>query len=307
MRDILFLFPLYYTANAVDRFAQYLGEERSGYSFDVFMPCSNAVIFDAAKERADKHGFVCDPRPNYGAGAGALWWLQKVSGATIDDYRYIWYFEESCEPVRPGWMLRLIGDMDAGIPVAGWWWRPEGRRRPHAIPHVVTGSNGSKMIYYENTESSGYDEDGKPFCGMYDTPGYRHESFVIRSGDFLKFDFPDPTDPVWEARNGIRTYGVKAERFWWRVQDVALHGISLPSPNIQWHLLTKYNYVPSPRSDYHSYFRELPLGLRRSEAYHPRPLVARRVAAVLAGSVGRGVSLVGRVRQRPAAKRGPTA
>ena len=96
MKDILFLIPLYYTPNGVSRFAHYLREERPAHSYDVYMPCSNDVIFEAARARAEHEGFGCALRPNYGGGEGALWWLQKKSGASLHDYRYIWYFEESC-------------------------------------------------------------------------------------------------------------------------------------------------------------------------------------------------------------------
>jgi len=282
MKDILFLFPLFYTPNGVTRFAQYLREEEAPYTYGVYMPCSNSAIFDVAKERADREGFVCTLRPNYGGGEGALWWLQKRSGAPISDYRYVWYFEESCEPIRRGWMRRLIGDMDAGAPLVGWWWNPTARRRSHAIAHVVVGANGHRMTYFENTEATGLDQDGKPFWRMYDTPCYRDETFVVRAEDFLAFDYPDATDAFWESRNGIRTYGIKAERCWWRVKDVAYHGIPLAPPNIQWHVLMKYKYVPSPRNVYRSYFRELPVEVRRDENYRPKPMSRRRTEEALA-------------------------
>lgn len=280
MKDILFLIPLFYTPNGVTRFAEYLREERPPYSHDVYMPCSNDSILEAARARAEREGFVCAVRPNYGGGEGALWWLQKKSGARLHEYRYVWYFEESCEPVRPGWTRRLIGDMDAGVPLTGWMWNPIARRRPHAIPHVVAGSGGRRMTYYENTRATGVDADGKPFWKMYDVPCYRDETFVVRAADFLEFDYPDATDPFWEGRNGVRTYGIKAERCWWSVEDVACHGIPLPPPNIQWHVLRKHGFVPPRWSPYLSYFRELPLRLRRDPSYRPRPMPRRRLAAL---------------------------
>lgn len=289
MKDILFLLPLYYTANGVARFAQYLRDERSRLTRDVYMPCSNAAIFEAAKRRADDEGFICTLRGNYGGGEGSLWWLQKRSGAPIDRYRYVWYYEESCEPIRPGWIERLIGDMEAGAPLTGWWWNPTARRRAHAIEHVVIGANGHRMTYYENTEATGLDADGQPFAKMYDVPCYRDETFVVRASDFLAFEYPDASAPFWEHRNGIRTYGIKAERCWWRVEDERDHGIPFPPPNIQWHLLTTYGWVPSPRNLNVSYFRELAIHKRKDERYRPGPMYRRRLEARLL-TMGRELS-----------------
>src|SRR5690606_13481806 len=122
----------YYSANGVRRFAQYLVEESPPYTFDVFVFCSNRKIFSEARELCEQHEFLCDLRTNDGAGAGALWWLQTGYSDVLADYRYVWYFEESCEPVRRGWMQRLISDLESGLPVSGWWWCPEGRRRKGA-------------------------------------------------------------------------------------------------------------------------------------------------------------------------------
>jgi len=281
MKDILFLFPLFYASNSVTRFAQYLREEKSPYTFNVYMSCSNSAIFNDAIEKANQEGFLCDLRPNCGGGEGALWWLQKKSNISLSNYRYIWYIEESCEPVRSGWIRRIINDMDNGVPLAGWWWSPEGRKRPHAITHEVVGANGNRMIYYENTQATGLDPEGNPLWKMYDTPCYRDETFVVHTDDFLAFHYPDVTDPFWEKRNGVRGYGIRAERFWWKIEDVAYHGIPFPSPNIQWYVLTKYNYVPSPQNVYRSYFRELPIARRKDETYWPKPIVKRRMENIL--------------------------
>ena len=43
MKDILFLFPLFYTPNGVTRFAQYLREEEAPYTYGLYMPCSNSA------------------------------------------------------------------------------------------------------------------------------------------------------------------------------------------------------------------------------------------------------------------------
>src|SRR5690606_38301141 len=137
---------------------------------------------------------LCELRTNDGAGAGALWWLQNRHGDVLAGYRYVWYFEESCEPVRRGWMRRLISDLESGLPVSGWWWCPEGRRRKGAIAHRIVGLNGNEVVCYENTAETGADDDGHPFDGLFDVPGYRGETFVVRASDFAEFGFPDPAE-----------------------------------------------------------------------------------------------------------------
>lgn len=304
MKDVLILVPLYYSANGVRRIAQYLEEESPAYTFDVFVFCSNRDVFSEARELCQQNGFLCELRTNDGAGAGALWWLQNRHGDVLAGYRYVWYFEESCEPVRRGWMRRLISDLESGLPVSGWWWCPEGRRRKGAIAHRIVGLNGNEVVCYENTAETGADDDGHPFDGLFDVPGYRGETFVVRASDFAEFGFPDPAEPFWEGRNGIRTYAVKAERFWWRVEDRSRHGYPHPSPNIQWHLLAKYRMFPSPANVHRGWFRELPLALRCDDGYRPSPPATRslahaaaRVCGIAAGIRGRfwrRLSIVGR-------------
>lgn len=296
MKDILFLVPLFYSANGVRRMARYLHEDGGrGFSFDVVFACSTPSIFPEARAEAESAGFSCAERSNDGGGEGALWWLQKASGIDLRSYRYVWYFEESCEPIRRGWIRRLIHDMDRGIPLTGWWWNGDGRCRPCSIPHTIQVGAG-RMTYYENTADTGLDPSGRPFDGTMDTPGYRDETFVVRSDDFLGFDYPDPRDPFWQKWAGVRTYGVKAERVWWSAEDVERHQIPLPSPNIQWYVLTKYAYVPTHTNAYRSYFRELPLDHRTDPHYRPLPLPLRTLAYSLrpylvlaAGRLGRGL------------------
>ena len=277
MKDVLFLIPLFYSANGVRRFHRYMEEEPRGRTYDAVFACSEPRILADACAVARAAGSICEERGNHGGGEGALWWLQARSGVDLTDYRYIWYFEESCEPVRRGWMDRLLRDMDGGVPLTGWWWSAEGRRRRHAIPHRITGAHGRTMTYYENTAATGADREARPLDGTWDTPGYRDETFVVRASDFLEFEYPDPRDPFWERWAGVRTYGVRAERVWWSAADVDRHGIPVPPPNIQWYVLRKHGFVPAGADAYRTYFRELPLKLRRDDGYRPLPIALRTI------------------------------
>jgi len=189
-------------------------------------------------------------------------------------------------------MRRLLCDLENGLPVTGWWWVAEGRKRCGAVPHSIRGKNGHRVICYENTGLSGVDADGYPFDGLFDVPGYRGETFVVRSPDFRDFPYPDPREPFWESRNGVRTYAVQAERFWWRPEEVHRHGYPFPSPNIQWHLLDKYRVFPSPRNIHRGYLRELAPENRADENYRPAPIGVRfwKTQVVRSVSVLEGLS-----------------
>ncbi|MBL7196749.1 MAG: hypothetical protein ISS47_01470 [Candidatus Omnitrophica bacterium] len=275
MKDVLFLIPLYYTDNFVERFAKYLKENSSKYTADTFICCSNPSIFETAKKRCQKYGFHSELRGNFGGGEGALWYLQKKASIDLKEYRYMWYFEESCEPIKYNWFTIIIDDMEKDVSLAGWDWHFKGKRRPRAIRHVIRGKNGNEMIAYENTEGSGSDSGGYSFNKIWDTPGYRNETFVVQMSDFLRFDYPNATDAFWENRNGIRSYGVRAERMWWDMKYKNIHGFKYHSPNIQWYILNKYNYVPSKENIYFHLFRELPWNVRKDSHYKPRPVLVR--------------------------------
>lgn len=281
MKDILFLIPLYYTAHFIERFKKYLDEGATRYSYDVYLCCSNPKIGEESRKKSEEYGFLYQERGNFGGGEGALWFLQKKSNIALSKYRYIWYFEESCEPIHRDWINRLIGDMDGGASLVGWDWHFEARKRKGQIMHRSQDDKGNKLIAYENTIKTGNDPEGNSLNKIWDVAGYRDEMFIVRSKDFIEFDYPDASDPFWEERNGVRGYGVRAERMWWDMREENIHHCKFPSPNIQWYVLNKYNDFPSKKNIYFWYFRELPIGLRRSVIYVPMYLPVRRALHVL--------------------------
>ncbi len=275
MKDILFIVPLYYTSHFIERFRQYLIESKTNYSYDVYLCCSNPLITEESKELAKKYGYIFEERGNYGGGEGSLWFLQKKSQINLNSYRYIWYFEESCEPVKKDWVERLVGDMDKGLNLVGWDWHFNGRKRLHQIKHQFKDKNGNIMVAFENTKETGNDPEGNSFEKTWDTACYRDETFIVRAKDFIQFEYPDASDPFWETRNGTRGYGIRAERFWWDMADQKIHYFKYHSPNIQWYILNKYHNFPSPYNIYYSYFREIPMSNRKSNHYIPKPIFLR--------------------------------
>lgn len=280
-KDILFLCPIYYIDHFVDRMDQYLRESKTHRTYDVLFICSKSAIASVAKQKAWSKRYLFQERGNYGGGEGALWYAQAKSGIDFSSYRYVWYMEESCEPRRTEWIDRLIDDMDNGVPLVGWDWHSEAKRREGQISHIISGKNCNTMIAYENTRDTGVDSDGQPHDGVWDTPCYRDEMFIVSSKDFMEFKYPDATDPFWEQRNGNRTYGVRAERQWWSMADQARHGYPLPSPNIQWTVMQKHSYVPSKKNIYFSYFWELPYKTRLDSSYVPPSFFVRTLLSII--------------------------
>lgn len=275
MKDILFLIPLYYTAHGIERFHAYLKESGTRHTSDVFVSCSNPAIAKAASAKAAEYGFMFQERKNYGGGEGALWHLQQTSGVDLSAYRYTWYFEESCEPIRKGWIERLLCDMENGAALSGWDWIGEGRKRPGAIRRELRDRCGNLAVAYENTDEGGADPYGNSMNKIWDTPGYRDETFVIRSEDFLSFLYPNASHPFWK-KFGVRGYGIRAERMWWDMEEQNIHGMEFPSPNVQWHTLKSGRLIPTKNRNFW-YFRELPYETRLNASYAPPPFFFRRV------------------------------
>lgn len=276
-KDILFIIPLYYTSHFIERFHQYLVESDTNYSYDVYLCCSNHSISQASKTKAKQYGYLFQERENFGGGEGMLWFIQNKSGIDLTSYKYIWYYEESCEPLRANWIDKLINDIQKGSGIVGWDWHFEARKRPHQIRHSLIDTKGNIMIANENTALTGKDAQGNPFNMTWDTPGYRDETFVVRSEDFIEFKYPDASDPFWQERNGVRGYGVRAERYWWDMKYEKIHKFKFHSPNIQWFIFHKYQIYPSPYNIYFNYFREIPYKLRISDSYKPSTLLVRSI------------------------------
>lgn len=275
MKDILFIVPLYYTPHFIERFNQYIVESKTQYTYDVYLCCSNPSIAEESRRKAEQYCYIFQSRDNFGGGEGALWYAQKKSGIDFSFYKYVWYYEESCEPVRSGWVDKLIDGLNSGIGIAGWDWHFEARNRPHQIQHKFVDTRGNIMIANENTTKSGIDPQGNSFNMTWDTPGYRDETFVVSARDFIEFQYPDASDIFWQDRNGVRGYGVRAERYWWDTQHTNVHGFKFQSPNIQWFIFDKYKMYPSPFNYYYSYFREIPYELRISSTYKPSLIFIR--------------------------------
>jgi len=282
MKDILFLLPIYYTGNFVERFRRYLKESNAKYTYDVYLCCSNSQIASLVRSKAKEYGYIFQERENMAGGEGALWFLQKKSGIDCAQYKYVCYFEESCEPVSKNWINRLIGDMEKGAPLTGWDWHFEGRKRHGQQVKHVFKNNGNIMIAYENILPDSVDFAGNAIRGVWDVPGYRDEMFVVSSKDFLDFDYPDASDEFWvKYTGGQRGYGVRAERMWWKIAEQNINNMKYPSPNIQWVVLNKYNFVPSVKNKYYWNFCELPLEDRKNPNYFPAHIIIRCVRHIL--------------------------
>jgi hypothetical protein len=279
MKDILFVIPLFYSANSVNRFAQYLNESKTHHTYDVYFCLTNDSIYDEAKANCEKHGFKFRHRENKGGGEGVFFYLQNDNSINLDDYKFFWYFEESCEPISKVWIDKTINYLNSGYKIVGWDWHPNSKKRKNSIAHAFFDVNTTKCIANENTSQTPNDINGVSMDGVWDTPGYRHETITFDMKDFIEFKFPDYKEAIWEQKSGWRSYGTRSERMWWNLDEFDRHGFHLKSPNIQWNILMKYNIFPKNNTFYWD-FRELSIEEKRNSRYSPPTIFIRKAIAL---------------------------
>jgi hypothetical protein len=231
-----------------------LEAEKTNHSFEIAVTCSNDLIFESAQDTANKIGLNLQYRKNHGGGEGIFYWAQK--NYNLQNFDYVWYLEESCEPIKPNWLNHLIAQLDSGIPLTGWKWNFVSKRRKQST-QVIFRNKINFMIASINSVGSGVDSFCNSLNGVWDTPGYRHETLVFRREDFQNFKFDDPAQDFYLKFDDPRYYGIRSERFWWPNYHPFAMDFKVNSPNLQWNILMKYGYVPPLRNQNEKYFREI--------------------------------------------------
>jgi hypothetical protein len=254
LAKLLFLYPLYFNPNSLKRLQKYLECEKTNHSFEIAATCSNDLIFESAQDIANKIGLNLKYRKNYGGGEGIFYWVQH--NYNLQNFDYIWYFEESCEPIKPNWLNHLIAQLDSGIPLTGWNWNAFSKRRSQST-QVIFRNKIDFMIASINSANSGADSYGNSLEGVWDTPGYRHETLVFRKEDFQNFKFDNPAKDFYLESNDPRYYGIRSERLWWPIYHPFTTNFKVNSPNLQWSILMKHGYVPPLINQNKKYFREI--------------------------------------------------
>ena len=254
MANVTILFPLYFRPESLNRLQRFIDLEKTNHNLQVIATCSNDLIFEESCRISLDSGINLYQRTNFGGGEGIFHWVQKnIDLAKCD---YVWYFEESCLPIRQNWINHYISQMEYGIPITGWKWRSFSKRRKDSTSVLFKKSNRI-MVASINSLKSGVDTYKRPLAGVWDTPGYRHESIVFRNEDFQSFKFDNPESDFYSEFGDPRYYGIRSERFWWpESHDFSLK-FKAKAPNIQWSILMKYGFIPPIKSSNEKYFREL--------------------------------------------------
>ena len=146
--------------------------------------------------------------------------------------------------------------MDSGIPLTGWKWNAFSKRRRQST-QVIFRNKMDFMTASINSVNSGIDSNGNSLAGVWDTPGYRHETIVCRKEDFQNFKFDNPAESFYTESNDPRYYGIRSERFWWPSHHPFMVDLKANSPNLQWSVLMKHGYVPPLKNHNKNYFREI--------------------------------------------------
>jgi hypothetical protein len=146
--------------------------------------------------------------------------------------------------------------MDCGAPISGWDWNPFAKKRT-ASTSVIYKHKTRIMCANINSDKSGTDSNGYSYAGTWDTPGYRHENFIVRKEDFVDFEFDDPSRKFYCKGSNPRYYGIRSERFWWDSNHYFYTEYQAKCPNIQWSILNRNNYIPSNLNINKNYFKEI--------------------------------------------------
>jgi hypothetical protein len=146
--------------------------------------------------------------------------------------------------------------MEFGSPITGWDWNPFAKKRK-ASTRVTYKYKNRIMCANINSDKSGRDSNGYSYAGTWDTPGYKHENFIIHKNDFVDFKFDDPSIEFYNKDLNPRYYGIRSERFWWDNHHYFYRELGAKCPNIQWSILTQNNFIPSNLNINKNYFQEI--------------------------------------------------
>ena len=256
MIDVLFVFPLFYNIANLKNFMRDIDNEIHNFRIEVLVLNSNPKILIESIDFQTKTEVQVFDRTNHGGGEGSFHFIQSNLKLNYKNYRYLWYMEESCIPIKKGWVNQIINQLDDGIPLNGWDWHSTGKFRSFSQPVKIKRKN-SGMTAFLNIGNNHFDSHNRSFNYIWDTPAYRHETIVFPMDTFSRFHYPDPRDNYFSSTGNERYYGIRAERLWWSDANYLEHQIPIKSPNLQWQIMLNNLYVPNRKNINFNFFREL--------------------------------------------------
>ena len=265
---VLLLFPLFYSANGLNRLHQYLRESSSSDEIEVAIFCSNPSIEEESRLIAKSFGFAFYKRDNFGGGEGSFFDLFQ-STLINENYEVVIYLEESCEPMSSRWIESLVKPLRNGSLIQGWHWNWRGRKRSGAVL-IKFGSRFRPAFIYKNAGAN-HPLNEIIEDNVYDVSGFRHECLAFRL-DQLPRNLMRLNKTHWEGVP-LKFFGLSMERFFWDNLNPSV----IKCPNFQFPMLLKQNRFPIFISTNYFRFRELSPASRMSSDYKPNRLLIRRM------------------------------
>jgi hypothetical protein len=228
----------------------------------VLVFCSNEKIAIESRKISHTLNFDFFNRNNFGGGEGALLILSKEHSFLIENFDYVVYLEESCEPLNSKWLAKLIHDLETGSLITGWHWNWRAKKRPESTL-IRTGSGLRIAHAYVNSDNS------LPFRTykteqVLDTPSFRHECIAFRPNLLKRLVFSENEIQDW-GNLQPKFFGLAMELFAWNGNNESV----LKSPNFQYWALLNQRKLPLFIPKNYRFFRELSLSERSEEGTVP--------------------------------------
>jgi hypothetical protein len=240
------------------------------YDVTTFISNSNSDIDGEARAISQRCGFFYEKRKNIGGGEGGLLNFIINKAEFVDNYDFLVYFEESCEPVYEAWLDKIINQtIEKNLDVNGWdwWWRS--KKRSFSKTHI-TGKGFRIGIINENNELK--IENDEINHKNYDVFGYRHEFLLIRVSKIPELLFTQE-DLYRNLRKFSKiAFGRTIERMYWKPSEGGIKNM-----NIQYPLMINQKELPSVFNTNLKLFRELTLIEKTNVCYAPRSLNVRKL------------------------------
>ena len=261
-KKILLVFPLFYSSFSLYRLQKYLEINKYRCDISVRVFCSNEKIAIESHDISRTLNFDFFNRNNFGGGEGALLILSKEHKLLTENFDYVVYLEESCEPLNSKWLATLIEDLEAGSLITGWHWNWRAKKRSQStlirtgsglrIAHAYVNSNESLPFKTYKTEH------------VLDTPSFRHECIAFRPNLLKHLIFSENDIQHWQNLQP-KSFGLAMELFAWHGNNES----PLKSPNFQYWALLNQKKLPLFIPKNYRFFRELSLSERSNEGAVP--------------------------------------
>jgi hypothetical protein len=245
---VLIIYPLFYSPYSLLRLSAYISHSDIKIQKDVAVFCSNQNIEQLSRNLSEKLNYQFYVRDNFGGGEGVFLELDRI--IDLEQYQYIIYLEESCEPISRYWIELLLKDLNNGTLITGWRWNWRGKKRKNSRRFMLGGGTRLALGYWNDPKSL----PSKVFQTkkIMDAPAFHHECIAFHKSALEFTNLGAVKKELWSNYNP-KDFGLAMERFYWD----SVEPQSFVSPNIQYLLLKNQKVLPNYGSKNFKFFVEL--------------------------------------------------